>query len=309
MWHIVICRWGMYSQCAEKGTGFLHYFSVQILRLLIWSTVDKAKKYLCSKSFSYEPTQVPMKMMVMLCRHSYWLIIDSQVNAFSTTLLILQWHVILNNCSCTISTKTTLWKQTLWSKCPHSMALPDTLSNPKQPSEHVLNILTSNSWNTLSYFLLLYMVLDHQNQQVHWIGNLRSELKILWWRWALPVCVIIPTSPQLWMAKATIINKLKWHISEAILGEGRKWTLQTGGLLILSKSLELGGEAFNVLGFNSHYKPHLPQPLCLCAIVIHCTNLRRLGKRWQICNQSTWLISATHAILLLCKKTSSILRS
>jgi hypothetical protein len=39
--------------------------------------------------------------------------------------------------------------------------------------------------------------------------------------------------------------------------------LQTGGLLILSKSLELGGEAFNVLGFNSHYKPHLPQPLCL----------------------------------------------
>jgi hypothetical protein len=82
MWHIVLCRWGMYSQCAEKGTGFLHYFSVQILRLLIWSTVDKAKRYLCSKSFLYEPTQVPMKMMmVMLCRHSYWLIIDSQVNA------------------------------------------------------------------------------------------------------------------------------------------------------------------------------------------------------------------------------------
>jgi hypothetical protein len=79
-----------------------------------------------------------MKMMVKICRHSYWLIIDSQANAFSTTLLILQWHVILNNCSS-----------------------------------------------------------------------------------------------------------------------------QTGGLLILSKSLELGGEAFNVLGFNSHYKPHLPQPLCL----------------------------------------------
>jgi hypothetical protein len=53
------------------------------------------------------------------------------------------------------------------------------------------------------------------------------------------------------------------------LGEGRKWTLQTGELLILSKSLKLGGEAFNVLGFNSHYKPHLPQPLCLLAIVIH----------------------------------------
>jgi hypothetical protein len=48
-----------------------------------------------------------------------------------------------------------------------------------------------------------------------------------------------------------------------------------------------------VLGFNSHYKPHLPQPLCLLAIVIHCTNLRRLGKRWQMCNQSTRLISAT----------------
>jgi len=81
MWHSVLCRWGMYSQCAEKGTGFLHYFSVQILRLLIWSTVDKANRYLCSKSFLYEPTQVPMKMMVMLCRHSYWLIIDSQVNS------------------------------------------------------------------------------------------------------------------------------------------------------------------------------------------------------------------------------------
>lgn len=186
---------------------------------------------------------------------------------------------------------------------------PRHFVKPKTAFRTRLNILTLNPWNTLSYFLLLYLVLDHQNQQVHWIGNLSSELKILWWRWALPVRVIIPTLPQLWMAKATIINKLKWHISEDILGEGRKWTLQTGGLLILSKSLELGGEAFNVLGFNSHYKPHLPQPLCLCAIVIHCTNLRRLGKRWQICNQSTQLISATHAILLLCKKTSSILGS
>jgi hypothetical protein len=83
---------------------------------------------------------------------------------------------------------------------------------------------------------------------------------------------------KLWMAKATIINKLKSHTSKDILGEGRKWTLQTGELLILSKSLELGGEAFNVLSFNSHHKPHLPQPLCLCAIEM-CTKPKKVREK------------------------------